>query len=233
MASPALVDASKAAMAKEYDKALGLLESEVSESERGTAVAQNILGVCLWKVGRLEEAAACLGALAGGADASAQAVGNYRGVRLDLKVKAIEAANAANAARDEAGGAAAATCCAALYEAVDLEDPCTDEIRFHACYNAGLCYLDGGDSAKAAQCIEAALDAKPDFGAAWHNLGECLRRLGDLDGAAHAFEEARTRGVGTGGGAATDGEPSEVADAATRGLVESMLQSGQDSGVST
>ena len=64
MASQALVDASKAAMAKDYAGALALLEGTIEEPERSSAVAQNILGVCLWKVGRLDEASACLGALA-------------------------------------------------------------------------------------------------------------------------------------------------------------------------
>ena len=224
MASQALVDASKAAMAKDYAGALALLEGTIEEPERSSAVAQNILGVCLWKVGRLDEASACLGALAAQPGASAQVAGNYRGVRLDAKVAAITAANDANGARPP-GDAAAAAACAARYEAVDLEDPCTDDIRFHALYNAGLCRLDAGDTGRAAQCFEAALQAKPDFAAAWHNLGEALRLLGDLDGAAHAFGEAKARGGGGGdvGGPSDD----EVADAAGRGLVESMLQAGR------
>ena len=225
MASQALVDASKAAMAKDYAGALALLEGKIEEPERSSAVAQNILGVCLWKVGRLDEASACLGALAAQPGASAQVAGNYRGVRLDAKVAAITAANDANGERPP-GDAAAAAACAARYEAVDLDDPCTDDIRFHALYNAGLCRLDAGDTGRAAQCFEAALQAKPDFAAAWHNLGEALRLLGDLDGAAHAFGEAKARG---GGGGGDVGGPSddEVADAAGRGLVEAMLQAGR------
>ena len=168
MASQALVDASKAAMAKDYAGALALLEGKIEEPERSSAVAQNILGVCLWKVGRLDEASACLGALAAQPGASAQVAGNYRGVRLDAKVAAITAANDANGERPP-GDAAAAAACAARYEAVDLDDPCTDDIRFHALYNAGLCRLDAGDTGRAAQCFEAALQAKPDFAAAWHN----------------------------------------------------------------
>ena len=224
MASQALVDASKAAMAKDYAGALALLEGKIEEPERSSAVAQNILGVCLWKVGRLDEASACLGALAAQPGASAQVAGNYRGVRLDAKVAAITAANDANGDRPP-GDAAAAAACAARYEAVDLDDPCTDDIRFHALYNAGLCRLDAGDTGRAAQCFEAALQAKPDFAAAWHNLGEALRLLGDLDGAAHAFGEAKARGGGGGdvGGPSDD----EVSDAAGRGLVESMLQAGR------
>ncbi|KAH8052956.1 hypothetical protein JL721_10776 [Aureococcus anophagefferens] len=211
-------------MAKDYAGALALLEGTIEEPERSSAVAQNILGVCLWKVGRLDEASACLGALAAQPGASAQVAGNYRGVRLDAKVAAITAANDANGARPP-GDAAAAAACAARYEAVDLDDPCTDDIRFHALYNAGLCRLDAGDTGRAAQCFEAALQAKPDFAAAWHNLGEALRLLGDLDGAAHAFGEAKARGGG--GGDAGGPSDDEVADPAGRGLVESMLQAGR------
>ena len=220
MASPALVKANTFAQKQDYESALACLEKEVGDEERAKAIAQNIMGVCLWKVGRMGDALGVYEALATLADATAKvkesAERNARCIKLDLKVKQIEAARAENA---EAKTADESLACAALYEAVDLEEPCTADIRFHALYNAGLCYMEAANMSKAAQSIEAALDAKPDFGAAWHNLGEALRHLGDLDGASHAFEKARQNGVA--GGSA------EVEDASSRGLVEAMLRVGK------
>ncbi|KAH8093409.1 hypothetical protein JL720_4541 [Aureococcus anophagefferens] len=164
MASQALVDASKAAMAKDYAGALALLEGTIESpsGRRGDHARQRRRGR------RRRRRRGLRGALRG------------RGPRR----------------------------------------PCTDDIRFHALYNAGLCRLDAGDTG-AAQCL-AALQAKPDRrGLAQPR--EALRLLGDLDGAAHAFGEAKARG----GGGGDAGGPSDGGRDGGPGLVESMLQAGR------
>jgi protein O-GlcNAc transferase len=57
-------------------------------------------------------------------------------------------------------------------------------------YNLGLLLQSAGESGKAAECYQLAVDTKPDFRAALTNLGHSLKASGKDDEARAAFSKA-------------------------------------------
>jgi len=214
IASAALVQANRFAQQGKYEQALRLL---VGEDDSPTCLMVRM--VCQWKGSRelekalgtylqLKELAAAPPALL------ASAARNADNIHIEKKIHAIKAARTAGTDASTAREHASA---AYRFEAIDLDEPCTADARFHALYGAGLHWHGAADWSRAAQCIEAALEAKRDFAPAWHLLGESRRALNDVAGALEAFEAAHARA-----------EATPVRDAAARGRIEALVEAGRD-----
>ena len=213
MASAALVQANRFAQQGRYDQALRLLDGEEDESPTSLMVRM----VCEWKgLKDLDRALATYDVLRACNEAPppllAAAVRNADGIRLEIKINAIREAQEVRATTIQEHASAAYK-----FEAIDLEEPCTSDLRFHALYGAGLHWYQGEDYSRSAQCVDAALECKDEFAPAWHILGECRRHLGDATGALEAFSEACERA-----------ETKHVRDAASRGRVEALIFNGRD-----
>ena len=215
MASAALVQANRFAQQGRYDQALRLLDGEEEDSPTALMVRM----VCEWNgLKDLDRALATYDLLRACNEAPppllAAAARNADSIRLERKVHAIrEAQDAGKSATTKREHASAAY----KFEEIDLEEPCTSDLRFHALYGAGLHWYKGEDYSRSAQCVAAALENKEDFAPAWHILGECRRHLGDATGALEAFTAAIERA-----------ETKNVRDAAARGRVEALVAAGQD-----
>ena len=208
MASAALVQANRFAQQGRYDEALRLIDGEAEESPHSLMVRM----VCEWKgLKELDRALATYDVLRGLSEAPppllAAAARNADSIRLERKVHAIREAQEVRATTIQEHASAAYK-----FEEIDLDEPCTAELRFHALYGAGLHWYKGEDYSRSAQCVAAALEQKEDFAPAWHVLGECRRHLGDVNEAIEAFSEACERA-----------ETKHVRDAASRGRVEALV----------
>jgi len=214
MASAALVQANRFAQQGRYDQALRLLDGEENESPTSLMVRM----VCEWKgLKDLDRALASYELLRACSEAPppllAAAARNADSIRLERKVHAIREAQQSSARTKQEHISSAYG-----FEEIDLEEPCTSDLRFHALYGAGLHWYNGEDYSRAAQCVDAALENKEDFAPAWHILGECRRHLGDATGALEAFAKAHEKA-----------ETKHVRDAAARGRVEALVAAGRDS----
>ena len=213
LASAALVQANRFAQQGRYDEALRLIDGEAEDSPTSLMVRM----VCEWKgLKELDRALASYELLRACNEAPppllAAAARNADGIRLEKKVNAIREAQEVSATTVQEHASAAYR-----FEEIDLEEPCSAEIRFHALYGAGLHWYKGEDYARSAQCVDAALECKDEFAPAWHVLGECRRHLGNVKGALEAFSEACERA-----------ETKHVRDAASRGRVEALIFNGRD-----
>jgi hypothetical protein len=213
MASAALVQANRFAQQGRYGQALRLLDGEAEDSPTSLMVRM----VCEWKgLKELDRALATYDVLRACNEAPppllAAAARNADGIRLEIKINAIREAQEASASTIQEHASAAYR-----FEEIDLEEPCSAEIRFHALYGAGLHWYQGEDYARSAQCVAAALEQKADFAPAWHVLGECRRHLGDSQSALEAFAQAYERA-----------ETKHVRDAAARCRVEALIFNGRD-----
>ena len=213
MASAALVQANRFAQQGKYDEALRLIEGEDEDSPTSLMVRM----VCEWKgLKELDRALTTYDVLRACNEAPppllAAAARNADGIRLEIKINAIREAQEVRATTIQEHASAAYR-----FEEIDLEEPCSAEIRFHALYGAGLHWYQGEDYARSAQCVAAALEQKADFAPAWHVLGECRRHLGDANGALEAFAQAYERA-----------ETKHVRDAAARCRVEALIFNGRD-----
>ena len=213
MASAALVQANRFAQQGRYDQALRLIEGEAEDSPTSLMVRM----VCEWKgLKDLDRALASYELLRAMHEAPppllAAAARNADSIRLERKVHAIREAQESSATTIQEHASAAYK-----FEEIDLEEPCTSDLRFHALYGAGLHWYKGEDYSRSAQCVEAALESKEDFAPAWHILGECRRHLGDATGALEAFAKAHEKA-----------ETKRVRDAAARGRVEALVAAGRD-----
>ena len=213
LASAALVQANRFAQQGKYNEALRLIEGEAEDSPTSLMVRM----VCEWKgLKDLDRALASYELLRACNEAPppllAAAARNADSIRLERKVQAIREAQEVSATTKREHASAAYK-----FEEIDLEEPCTSDLRFHALYGAGLHWYNGEDYSRSAQCVEAALENKEDFAPAWHILGECRRHLGDATGALEAFAKAHEKA-----------ETKHVRDAAARGRVEALVAAGRD-----
>ena len=151
MASAALVQANRFAQQGKYGQALTLLDGEEEDSPTSLMVRM----VCEWKgLKELDRALASYELLRACNEAPppllAAAARNADGIRLEKKVNAIREAQEVSATTVQEHASAAYT-----FEEIDLEEPCSAEIRFHALYGAGLHWYKGEDYSRSAQCVDA------------------------------------------------------------------------------
>jgi protein O-GlcNAc transferase len=127
--------------------------------------ALHLLGLVVYRAGRLDEARALINR------ALARDPGN-----------AVFHANLGNVEKD-AGDAQAA---AASYRRALAADPRMSAPR----NNLGTLLLAQGDLDAAIDCFRAVVEEAPQHARAWHNLGNALARRGDVAGAASAYRRA-------------------------------------------
>ena len=247
IASAALVQANRFAQQGKYEQALRLL---TGEDDSPTCLMVRM--VCQWKGSReLEKALGTylqLKDLAAAPPALlASAARNADNIRIERKIHAIEAARTAGTDASTAREHASA---AYRFEAIDLDEPCTADARFHALYGAGLHWHGAADWSRAAQCIAAALEAKEDFAPArlsvvhgafntvtassrWRGE-DCVTYRSASTQAWHLLGESR-RALNDVAGALeafeaahARAEATPVRDAAARGRIEALVEAGRD-----
>ncbi|KAJ8601207.1 hypothetical protein CTAYLR_003266 [Chrysophaeum taylorii] len=181
-ASKEMVAANNAAAKGDFEGALKLLEA-LPDEERASPTGLNIKVISLQKLGRLDEAAEVWKAIAEGPTApggqvSERAAQNYKRIRLAQKQRQV---NDANKLLNGPHGAEPEDFrkLAKSFEGIDLDEPCSDEIRFLVQHNSGICYLQAGDWLEAAHHLQAALDMHPgdkSMANLQHDVGEALRQ---------------------------------------------------------
>ena len=157
--------------AGDFEGALALASASLE------ADATNLKGLCLMRLGRVDESIAVFDTLPDNNVAKA----NRRAAVRTRAHLAVDAADTLFRNGDAAGAAAG-------YAAVDL-GAADDDVKFQAFNNNGAVLMQQARAAEAEKSFAAALALQPDHAAALQNLGIALRALGRDDEALTAFDK--------------------------------------------
>eukprot|EP00633_Aureoumbra_lagunensis_P009345 CAMPEP_0197321458 /NCGR_PEP_ID=MMETSP0891-20130614/65219_1 /TAXON_ID=44058 ORGANISM="Aureoumbra lagunensis, Strain CCMP1510" /NCGR_SAMPLE_ID=MMETSP0891 /ASSEMBLY_ACC=CAM_ASM_000534 /LENGTH=1014 /DNA_ID=CAMNT_0042813367 /DNA_START=142 /DNA_END=3186 /DNA_ORIENTATION=- len=158
-----------------------LLPNEINSDS-----AQKILGICFWKLSRLQEASFTFKKLVANNPDSTEILENHESVEIAIKLQALTTAN--DLRLEESCDAQTLL---NFYDAIELSDPCNDEIRFRVLFDQGCILKKEGFFAKASQYFDAAIEFNTKLALAYQNFGEVRRELQDYEeGAMVAFKHA-------------------------------------------